>query len=223
MWWNFVGAQPCRDRRRLRLLASPGRPVRLRAVLAAADPGRRPLVAAGRRRPVSTGITRGRPRGSPAVAPGLPRRGRGSPGRPSCCRRGRGRTGTCRRREGPAPGRPRSRRRAPRAGPGPPRCPHHQLQARAGLGGRPRRQEDRADGDRARRPRRSHLDHPHRLRGPRVRVEVEPELVHVEGLGPVDIRDRLDHDLQLSLHDTHVPSSRPRGESRPAALVRLLE
>src|SRR5438876_270036 len=56
------------------------------------------------------------------------------------------------------------------------------------------------DRDRARRAWRGQLDDPHLLPETLVDVDVETQLLRVELLRPVDVRNRDDHDLELEIH-----------------------
>jgi len=65
---------------------------------------------------------------------------------------------------------------------------------------RPRRLLVPHEGDGAGRSRGGQLDHPELLAGPVVDIELEADVVGVEGRGPVDVRDRDDDVLELPVH-----------------------
>ena len=79
-----------------------------------------------------------------------------------------------------------------------------------------------ADRDRACRPRRRHLHDPEPLARLVVDVEGEPQLLRIERLRPVDVRDRDEHELELQ---SHVATLLPRWQllHRPAIAVRVAE
>ena len=58
-----------------------------------------------------------------------------------------------------------------------------------------------SQGDRARRPRRRQLHESHLGTDHVVVIGVEPDLVGIEGLGPIDVRDRDRHQFEFPVHD----------------------
>ena len=80
---------------------------------------------------------------------------------------------------------------------------HHQLHPLDRAGGA--KGQALADHHRAGRPGRGHLHHPQPVVGAGVVVQVEADLLDVEGLGGVDVGDGDGDDLELHVHQASLP------------------
>src|SRR5207244_8851136 len=84
---------------------------------------------------------------------------------------------------------------------------HDQLEA---LGGARRRvDESFPQGNRAGRPRRCQLHEPDFIADRLVVVRIEADLLRIEGLGAVDVRNGDGYQFELPVHDAFLPSIRP--------------
>ena len=86
-------------------------------------------------------------------------------------------------------------------GPGRVDVPDDQLEPRRGAARRVRTDHGGAHHDRAGRPGRRHVHHPHVRRGLGIGIEMEPELAEVKVLRPVDVGDRHHDHFQFPVHE----------------------